>query len=89
MQREPDAAHTDQGRPPIEISVDGRPLTLEDAEATPNEILGLAGLDPTANYLVRVEGRHQFSFEGRGDEPIHVHPGEKFVSVSIGPTPVS
>jgi len=89
MQRETDAASAEHGRPPIEITVDGRPITLDDPETTPNEILRLAGLDPVTNYLVRVEGRHQVSFEGRGDEHIRVHPGEKFVSVSTGPTPVS
>lgn len=91
MQRETEAASTEHGRPPIEITVDGRPITLDDPETTPNEVLRLAGLDPATNYLVRVEGRHQVSFEGRGDEHIRVHPGEKFVSVSVstGPTPVS
>jgi hypothetical protein len=89
MQGETEAARAESGRPPIEITVDGRPVTLDDPNTTPNEILRLAGLDPATNYLVRVEGRHQVSFEGRGDEQIHVHPGEKFVSVSIGPTPAS
>jgi hypothetical protein len=78
-----------KGRPPLEITVDGRPFTLDQPETTPNQILELAGLDPTAHYLVRVEGRHQESYEGRGDDPIRVHPGETFVSVSTGPTPVS
>jgi Multiubiquitin len=79
----------EQGGPPVEITVDGRHVTLDDPTTTPNQILALAGLDPSAHYLVRIEGRHQHSFEGRGDERIHVHPGERFVSVSTGPTPVS
>jgi hypothetical protein len=61
MRSQPEAIHSDHGRPPIEITVDGHSVTLEDAEVTANEILRLAGLDPTANYLVRIEGRHQFS----------------------------
>lgn len=76
-------------RPPTEITVDGKPVTLSDPETTPNQILTLVGLDSATHYLVRIEGRSQHSFEGKGNETIHVHPGEKFVSVSIGPTPVS
>jgi hypothetical protein len=73
MQRETEAASAKHGS--IEITVDGRPITLDDPETTPNEVLRLAGLDPATNYLVRVDGRHQVSFEGRGDEHIRVHPG--------------
>lgn len=89
MQTARSEGNTAQDRPPVEITVDGRSLTLDDPTTTPNEILTLAGLDPTTHYLVRIEGRHQHSFEGRGHEQIHVHPGERFVSVSTGPTPVS
>jgi hypothetical protein len=63
MQKQPDAATAEHGRPPIEITVDGRALTLEDGATTPNAILGLAGLDPT-NYLVRIEGRHPVLVRG-------------------------
>jgi len=34
MQREPEAASAEHGRPPIEITVDGRPITLDDPETT-------------------------------------------------------
>ena len=50
-------------------------ITLDDPETTPNEVLRLAGLDPATNYLVRVDGRHQVSFEGRGDEQDPGPPG--------------
>jgi len=34
MQRETEAASAEHGRPPIEITVDGRPITLNDPETT-------------------------------------------------------
>jgi hypothetical protein len=89
MQTARSEGNVEWDRSPVEITIDGRPLTLDDPTRTPNEILTLVGLDPTTHYLVRIEGRHQHSFEGRGDEQIRVHPGERFVSVSTGPTPVS
>jgi hypothetical protein len=56
---------------------------------TPNQILRDAGIDPANHYLVRLEGHHQFSFQDKGNEPIHVHNHEQFISLSIGPTPLS
>lgn len=73
----------------ITFTVDGEPVTTTEHELTPNQILRLAGIDPASNYLVRVKGREQESFQGRGDEPIRVHEHEVFVSVSTGPTPTS
>lgn len=87
--REAKEVATARGKPPTEITIDGREFSLEDNESTPNELLTLAGLDPATHYLVRVEGRSQHSYEGRGGERIHIHRGERFVSVSTGPTPVS
>jgi len=73
----------------ITFSVDGEPVTTTVAELTPNDILRLADIDPATSYLVRVKGREQESFEGRGNDPIRVHQHEVFVSVSTGPTPTS
>jgi hypothetical protein len=73
----------------ITFTVDGEPVTTTVAELTPNDILRLAGIDPATNYLVRVKGREQESFQGRGNDPIRVHQHEVFVSVSTGPTPTS
>jgi hypothetical protein len=39
--------------------------------------------------LVEVKGRYQHSYERRGEEPVRVHDGDVFVSVSTGPTPLS
>lgn len=81
----------ERGRPTrsITFTVDGEPVTTTEEHLTPNQILDLAGIDPATNYLVKVEGRHQESYQGHGDEPIRVHEHEVFVSVSTGPTPTS
>jgi hypothetical protein len=69
--------------------VDGEAITTTEEQLTANQILGLAGIDPATNYLVQVEGRHQVSYQGRGDEPIRAYENAVFVSVSTGPIPTS
>jgi hypothetical protein len=84
-------ASTERERPErsITFTVDDEPVTTTEKQLTPNQILVLAGIDPATNYLVQTEGRHQVSYEGRGDDPIRVHENAAFVSVSTGPTPTS
>jgi hypothetical protein len=84
-----DSVERDRPARDITFTVDGEAVSTADKELTPNQILELAGVDPAAAYLVQVKGRHQESFEGRGDEPIRVHKNDTFVSVSTGPTPTS
>ena len=90
MTTAPEAA-AESARPgrPITFTVDGEPVTTTEEHLTANQILSLAGIDPATNYLVRVKGREQESYEGRGDQEIRVHEHEVFVSVSTGPTPTS
>ena len=71
------------------FEVDGEPVETTEKTLTPNQIMGLDGVDSATHYLVLVEGREQTSSEGRGDEPIHVHERQKFITVATGPTPVS
>lgn len=73
----------------IEVLVDGDPVAVP-RDTTANAILVAAGLDPASHYLVLKLGRgQQESFQGRGDDPVKVHPRETFVSLSTGPTPTS
>lgn len=74
---------------PITFTIDQEPVITTEEHLTPNQILGLAGIDPATSYLVQVRGREQVSYQGRGDEEIRVHEHEVFVSVSTGPTPTS
>jgi hypothetical protein len=73
----------------IHFKVDGSHLTIGAPDSTPNEILRLASIDPTTHYLVRINGRKRESFQDKGDLGIKVHQGDVFISVSVGPTPVS
>ena len=83
---QPEADHRAKA---VTIELDSEPLTLPTAEVTPNRILKDAGLDPATHYLVLVHGRQQDSFQGKGDQPIHVHNKETFISLSTGPTTTS
>jgi hypothetical protein len=69
--------------------VDGEPITTSEDDLTPNQILELAGIDPSTHYLERIEGREHTSYQGKGDVPIHVHEREVFLSIPTGPTPTS
>jgi hypothetical protein len=71
------------------FEVDGESVETTEKTLTPNQIMSLATVDPASHYLVEVEGRNQKSFEGHGDEPIHIHEKQKFITVATGPTPVS
>ena len=74
---------------PITFTVDGEQVTTTTAELTPNQILQLAGIDPATHYLEQIDGRKHTSYAGKGDQPIHVHEREVFVSIPTGPTPTS
>lgn len=80
---------SDNKQHPVEFTIDGEPYTAPSKEMTPDDILRLAGIDPTQNYLVEKHGREQSSFEGKGESPIKVHEKETFISVPIGDTTVS
>jgi hypothetical protein len=84
-----DADRHDRPRRKITLTVDGERVTTHEDLLTPNQILTLAQVDPTSHYLVEIKGRHQTSYQDRGDEQIRVHDGDVFVSVSTGPTPTS
>lgn len=81
----------ERGRPdrPVTFTVDGESITTTEEQLTPNQILGLAGIDAASNYLVRIDGRHQVSYQEHPNDPIRVHNHEVFVSVSTGPTPTA
>jgi hypothetical protein len=56
---------------------------------TPREIMSKAGINPDENYLVEIIGRERKSFKDTPDKPIEMHDGMKFVTVFVGPVPVS
>lgn len=74
---------------PVDISIDGETYTTPSKDMTPDQILQLAGIDPTQNYLVEKHGREQTSYQNNGETTINVHEKETFISVPIGDTTVS
>ena len=56
---------------------------------TPRQIMSNAGINPDENYLVEIIGRERKSFKDTPNEPIAMHDGMKFVTVFVGPVPVS
>jgi hypothetical protein len=73
----------------IEISIDGETYTAPSKEMTADDILRLASLDPTENYLVEKHGREQLSYQDKGSELIKLHEREIFISVPTGDATVS
>lgn len=71
------------------VSVDDEPYPVTEKIMTANAILGLVPYDIAQHYLVELKGNHQESYQGKGEEPIHLHEGSKFLSVFTGPTPVA
>jgi len=77
-------------RGPLTIFVDGEPYNPPKTDMTPNEIIaGATHLDLATHYLVKITKPENVSYQGKGDEPIHLHRGMKFLVISTGATPVS
>ncbi len=73
----------------IEFKVNSQIIKTIEHELTPVQIMGLAHIDPQTNYLVQIKGHEQISYQGKPEEEIHLHEHMVFITVSIGPTPVS
>jgi hypothetical protein len=73
----------------ITILIDGETFEAPEKTMTANSILLLGDLSIEDNYLVEIMGNHQESFQGKGGAEIHLHERAKFISVFVGPTPVS
>lgn len=74
----------------LQIFVDGEPHKSQDASMKPDDIIStFGGKDPTTSYLVKIRGREQESYQGKGQDPIQLHNGDKFQIISTGPTTVS
>jgi hypothetical protein len=77
-------------KPAIDYTVDDEPQSTTDETLTANQILSKAGLASAQYYLILVRNPHsQESFQGKGEDIIHMHPHLKFISAFIGSTPVS
>lgn len=59
-----------------------------DRALTVEQILKDAHLDPGTHYLVEIDGHHQKPHPDLS-ERLHLHEGQRFISVYRGATPVS
>ncbi|VVB84925.1 Uncharacterised protein [uncultured archaeon] len=73
----------------IKYTVNDKEQETDQKVMTPRAILEKAGIDPTLNYLVQIEGKKQISYKDSPDQNIEMHNNMKFISISTGPTPVS
>lgn len=78
-------------KPPKEFpfTLDGEEYETDDKKLTANEILAFGGLTPSNYYLLEMDGKRPKSYENEGDKVINIKKHQVFVSVFIGPTPVS
>jgi hypothetical protein len=75
----------------IHYLVDGEKQETKHHRLTPFKIMELAKVDPKTHYLIRLrsEGQQPVSYKDSPDVPIHMHQHLKFITGSLGPTPVS
>jgi hypothetical protein len=75
---------------PVTIDIDTEDVVAPSQTQTSRQLLPLVGKSVETDYLVWIKGkRDRISFKDKPDEPIHLHQGMKFITVSLGPTPVS
>ena len=86
-----ETAENKPGKPDhsVEISIDGESYTAPEKEMVADDILRLAGIDPSENYLVEKHGREQESYKDRGSDIVKLHEKETFISVPTGDVTVS
>ena len=74
----------------IHYLVDGEAQETTKHILTPTDIMDKAKVDPKTHYLIRLIGeKKQESYQDRPEAKIHMHQGMRFITASLGPTPVS
>jgi hypothetical protein len=73
----------------VDISIDGDDYVAPMKEMAADDILRLASIDPTQNYLVEKHGREQTSYKDKGSTLVKLHEHETFISVPTGDATVS
>jgi hypothetical protein len=82
----PDEQHTG----PVTVVIDTKDILAPSHTQTARELLALVGKTVESDYLVHLKGkRDRVSYQDDPDKPIHLHKDMKFITVSLGPTPVS
>jgi uncharacterized protein YlzI (FlbEa/FlbD family) len=73
----------------IHYTVNDEPQTTTEKELTPVQIMQNAGIDPAQNYLVEIIDHKKEPFKDNPNISIHMHNGMKFITIFMGPQPVS
>jgi sulfur carrier protein ThiS len=71
----------------VAVLIDGKRVE-SPKQTTVGALLRAAGLDPARRELVKIEGRHQTPYADSATT-LELHEDEQFITVSVGPTPVS
>lgn len=87
MSEHPHPSHN--GQHPVEITIDGDPYTAPDNRETVAEILGLAGKSPAEFELIEIKGKREREPHPDPNEVVKLHKRSTFITVPLGPTPVS
>lgn len=68
--------------------VNGEAETTDQDELIVREILENAGFKPATDYTLKSENPKK-DFDSQYDEPVKIHPNQRFEALFKGPTPVS
>ena len=85
---EAEADHLENEERGIHFKVDGDSFETTKRILRANEILLIAGLDPALRYLEEISPEKK-SFRDKGEDEIHMINHMEFISLRVGPTPVS
>lgn len=85
---EAEADRLEDGHRETHFKVDGEPYKTIERELTAKGILKIAGLDPALRYLDEISPE-KVSFKDKGEETIRMIDHMEFISLRVGPTPVS
>ncbi len=73
----------------IDYTVNDEQQSTTEKILTPAEIMQRARVNPDQNYLVEIVGHEQKSYRNQPTAEIHMHEHQRFITIFIGPTPVS
>jgi hypothetical protein len=77
------------GQHPVEIEIDGDTYIAPDNRETVAEILGLASKSPAEFQLIMIKGKREREPLPDPNQEVKLHKGSAFITVPLGPTPVS
>ncbi len=77
------------GQHEVEITIDGEGYIAPDHRETVAQILALAGKDASAFELIEIKGKRERDPLPDPSQVVELHERSTFITVPLGPTPVS